>query len=71
MIATFVRTKTLTIDEYRDVKTRAETEREVTRQIAEFCADYEITWANTMLFDEQGRWSKGWRCVGKGEGAIE
>jgi hypothetical protein len=68
--AAFVRSDVLSMDEYRDIGKRAATERKIAEQMSALCDTHTISWAATMLLDEDGRYVKAWRCVGTGEGDI-
>lgn len=81
MIATHIRTKTLTVEEYNDLKIRARVEQEVAEQLSPLCDRYSISWANCILLDPTVEWdeqdgyenmplTRGKRCVGRGKGEI-
>lgn len=82
MIATHIRTKTLTLDEYRDLQLRAKTEREVAEQLSPLCDRYSVRWAQCVLLEPfipdhtpldarpDQTLTRGMRCVGKGTGEM-
>ena len=83
MIATHIRTKTLTLDEYRDLKLRAKVEKAVAEELSPLCDRYSISWAQCILMDpfippgyvvgdelKDATLTRGMRCVGKGTGEM-
>lgn len=82
MIATHIRTKTITVEQYQDLKIRAQIERDVAEQLSALCSRFSISWANCIMLDPGSDWkegeavsdmplTRGKRCVGKGTGEMK